>query len=48
MDIYFFEETFFFELVREALDHGDITERLLLDEIAQGHLRSDAMKLVNA
>jgi len=42
------QETFFFELVREAMEDGDISENLLLEEIAQGHLRSDAMKLINA
>lgn len=41
------QETFFFELVREALEQGDISESLLLDEIAQGHLRSDAMELIH-
>ncbi|MCP4209919.1 MAG: hypothetical protein GY764_00430 [Halieaceae bacterium] len=42
------QETFFFGLVREALEQGDISESLLQDEIAQGHLRSDAMALINA
>ena len=37
-----------FDLVREALNDGEFTEALLRDEIAQGHLRSDAMKLIGA
>ena len=42
------QETFFFKLVREALDEGEFTEALLRDEIAQGHLRPDALKLIGA
>jgi hypothetical protein len=42
------QETFFFNLVREALEDGEITEALLRDEIKQGHLRPDALKLVGA
>jgi len=42
------QEAFFFNLVREALDDGEITEALLQDEIAQGHLRPDAMALIGA
>ena len=41
------QEIFFFGLVREALQAGDISEELLRDEIAKGHLRSDAMKLID-
>jgi len=42
------QESFFFKLVREALEDGELTESLLRDEIAQGHLRADAMQLVGA
>lgn len=38
---------FFFNLVREALEDGEITEAMLRDEIAQGHLRVDAMELID-
>lgn len=41
------QETFFFGLVREALQAGDISECLLRDEISKGHLRSDAMALID-
>ena len=40
------QESFFFNLVREALEDGELSESLLQDEIAQGHLRPDAMQLV--
>ena len=42
------QEAFFFGLVREGLEDGEFTEDLLRDEIAQGHLRSDALTLVGA
>jgi hypothetical protein len=42
------QESFFFTLVREALEDGEFTESLLRDEIAQGHLRPDALALVRA
>jgi hypothetical protein len=42
------QEAFFFGLVREALDDGEISEALLRDEISQGHLRTDALELVGA
>ena len=42
------QETFFFNLVREALEDGELSESLLQDEISQGHLRPDAMQLVGA
>jgi len=42
------QEAFFFGLVREALEDGEITEALLKDEINQGHLRTDALELVGA
>jgi hypothetical protein len=42
------QETFFFNLVREALEDGELSESLLQDEIAQGHLRPDAMQLIGA
>lgn len=42
------QESFFFKLVREALEDGELSESLLQDEIAQGHLRPDAMQLVGA
>lgn len=42
------QEAFFFGLVREALADGELTEALLRDEIAKGHLRRDALDLLNA
>ena len=42
------QEKFFFGLVRDALRDGVISEAQLHDEIAQGHLRTDAMALVEA
>ncbi len=42
------QESFFFNLVREGLEDGEFTESQLRDEIAQGHLRPDAMQLVGA
>ena len=42
------QESFFFGLVREAMEDGELTEALLRDEIAQGHLRPDALQLVGA
>lgn len=42
------QESFFFGLVRDALEDGEFTEALLRDEIAQGHLRPDALSLVGA
>ncbi|MDX1733995.1 MAG: hypothetical protein R3228_06505 [Halioglobus sp.] len=41
------QETFFFNLVREALEDGEITESMLRDEMSQGHLRADAMELID-
>jgi len=42
------QEKFFFDLVRGCLEDGVITEQQLRDEIAQGHVRADAMELVRA
>jgi len=42
------QEKFFFGLVRDAMADGVITEDQLRDEMAQGHLRQDALKLVRA
>jgi len=42
------QEKFFFGLVRGCLEDGVITEQQLRDEIAQGHVRADAMELVRA
>jgi hypothetical protein len=42
------QEAFFFNMVREALEAGELTEALLRDEIAQGHLRPDALELIGA
>jgi len=42
------QEAFFFGLVREAMEDGAFTEALLKDEIAQGHLRADALELIGA
>jgi hypothetical protein len=42
------QEAFFFGLVREALEDGEFTEGLLREEIAQGHLRPDALELIGA
>ena len=42
------QEKFFFGLVRECLEKGVISRDQLMDEISQGHLRSDALELVGA
>ena len=42
------QETFFFDLVRECLEDGVLTEDQLRDEIRQGHVRGDALQLVGA
>ncbi|CAA0126192.1 Uncharacterised protein [Halioglobus japonicus] len=42
------QEAFFFNLVREALQDGELSESQLQDEISQGHLRPDAMQLIGA
>ncbi|MGL4566417.1 MAG: hypothetical protein ACRCVD_14075 [Halioglobus sp.] len=42
------QEKFFFDMVRGCLQDGIVTEAQLRDEIAQGHLRADAMELVRA
>lgn len=42
------QERFFFNLVREALDAGEVSVDLLRDEMDQGHLRTDALELVGA
>lgn len=40
------QEKFFFDLVKNALADGVLTEAMLRDEISQGHLREDALALV--
>jgi hypothetical protein len=42
------QEKFFFGLVRDALTDGVISEDQLREEMAQGHLRPDALELVRA
>ena len=42
------QEKRFFALVRDCLESGVITEDRLREEIAQGHLRRDALALVGA
>jgi hypothetical protein len=42
------QEAFFFDMVRAGLEDGEFTEAMLRDEIAQGHLRPDALELVGA
>ncbi|MEZ5503526.1 MAG: hypothetical protein R3E50_13045 [Halioglobus sp.] len=42
------QEAFFFTMVREALEEGEFSEAQLRDEIAQGHLRPDALELIGA
>ncbi len=42
------QEAFFFGLVKECLESGEISEGLLQDEIRQGHLREDAFDLLPA
>ena len=42
------QEAFFFGLVREALEAGELSEARLRDEIEQGHLRPDAFDLLPA
>lgn len=40
------QEQFFFSLLRDALDHGAVTEERLREEMAKNHLRHDALELV--
>ncbi len=40
------QEAFFFDLVREALEAGEVSVDMLRDEMDQGHLRADALELV--
>lgn len=40
------QERFFFSLLRDALDHGAVTEERLREEMAKNHLRHDALELV--
>lgn len=40
------QENFFFGLVRECLDKGLVTEQRLREEMAQNHLRHDALELL--
>ncbi|MGW8310943.1 MAG: hypothetical protein ACWGNB_07740 [Thiogranum sp.] len=40
------QEALFFGLVRECLDKGIVTEERLREEMAQNHLRHDALKLI--
>jgi hypothetical protein len=42
------QEQFFFGLVRDALADGVITEAQVREEMAQGHVRADALELVRA
>ena len=42
------QEAFFFGLIKGCLDDGVITEAQLRDEMAQGHVRADALELVRA
>jgi hypothetical protein len=42
------QEKFFFGLLKDAMADGVITEEQLRDEMAQGHLRQDALELVRA
>ncbi len=39
-------EKFFFELVRDAIKDGAITEAMVKDEIAKGHVRKDAFEVM--
>lgn len=40
------QEQFFFGLLRECVEQGVVTEAFLRDEICRGHLRSDALDLL--
>ena len=40
------QEQFFFQLVRECLEKGIITESLVRDEMKQNHVRHDALQVV--
>jgi hypothetical protein len=40
------QEQFFFGLLRECVEQGVVTEAFLRDEIRRGHLRSDALDLL--
>ena len=42
------QEAFFFGLVKECLESGELTESQLREEIDQGHLRQDAFELLAA
>lgn len=39
-------ENFFFELVRDAIHDGAITEQMVKDEITKGHVRNDAFEVI--
>lgn len=41
------QEQFFFDLLRECLDKGVISESLVRDEMAKNHVRHDALALVD-
>jgi hypothetical protein len=41
------QEAFFFNMVRDALEDGAISEAQLRDEMEQGHLRADALELIS-
>ncbi|HFD81340.1 MAG TPA: hypothetical protein ENK05_13255 [Gammaproteobacteria bacterium] len=40
------QEQFFFEMLRECLDKGIVTEQQLRDEMAANHLRHDALEIL--
>jgi hypothetical protein len=40
------QERFFFGLLRECLENGIITERMLRDEMAKNHVRHDALEVL--
>ena len=40
------QEAFFFQLVKECLEQGVLSEQQLQDEVRSGHLRSDAFDLI--
>ncbi|MFV8817825.1 hypothetical protein [Haliea sp. E17] len=42
------QEKFFFGLVRECLEAGELSEAQLKDEMARGHVREDALQLIAA
>lgn len=41
------QEAFFFELLRECVEHGVVTEELLKEEMRKNHLRHDTLEILH-